>query len=467
METSDRETSSPAQPLLQNQSTQHEHGLTKEYVDAVYSKIARKLLPTLFMITAVCYVDRTNISLAAIGMSEDIGISKAQYGIAASLFFVTYIIFQIPSNIMLKRVGAPLWLGAILVGWGITASMTAFVQDEVQLYVMRLALGVFEAGTFPGIYYYLSLFFADERMSYAIGVVCAGLLAGLCISAPLAGGLLSMHGLLGFSGWQWLLFIEGVPSIALGLFIIGYLPKLPSSASFLSVDEQEVLKVDKCMTSKEAASPMSLIKGIVLNLRIWIILVAGIFHGTAKYATQFWTPLWIDAIASGEGLNLDKGASGEGHKRSGILAAFLSTIPYSLAAAASIAMGWSSTRFKERKYHIIVTATIAGTLFVLLPIINDWGVIAGIVALTFINCCLGGVNGPFMSLVVSCMTNENKGFGFAWYNAVGNLCGLVGPLVVGQVVHVTGSYIASLYFSAIVLFIAIGIVMVIKDTNNH
>lgn len=464
---------SAAQPLLQGGSgglkANSEHGApSKEAVDAACGKMGWRLLPVLFMVTFVCYVDRTNISLAAVGMSGDIGLSKAQYGNAASLFFVTYIIFQIPSNFVLKRVGAPVWLGVLLIGWGITASLTAFVRNAVQLYGMRLVLGAFEAGTFPGLYYYVTIFFPSRRMSYAVGVVCAGILGGLCVSAPLAGGLLSMDGLSGFSGWQWLLFIEGFPSMALGVFIMFYLPKVPSSASFLSMNEKEILRAERCLTPNKPLSTSPILKGIVLNWPLWTMLVANILQGSAKYATQFWTPLWIHALASGQELDLNKGTStgGNGDEGSGVLAAFLSTIPYSFAAFASIAIGWSSTHFRERKCHLAVPSIVAGILFALLPTINKWGLTAGVAALTLINGLVGAINGPSVSLSVSYMTNENIVFGLGWLNAVGNLCGLIGPFLVGQVVHITGSYEASFYFSAIFVFISSGIFLVLRDDIN-
>lgn len=435
--------------------------------EAVYRKISFRILPALFLVLTVCYLDRTNISLAAVSMSDDIGVSKKEYGTAASLFFVTYMVFQIPSNEILKKVGAPLWLGVILMAWGVTASLTGFVKNTNQLYVMRLLLGVFEAGTFPGVFYYLSLFYPDRRLPFAISIVWAGLLMGLCLSAPIAGGLLSLDGVLSLKGWQWLFMIEGIPSFTLGSFIIFYLPKFPCSGNFLSPEEQAILRADNCVTSKEKTNFSFLIKNIVLNLRLWVYLVAWNIQGIARYAAQFWTPIWIHAMASGEGLNLSKGDSGsEGGNDDGVLAAFLTTLPYVFAAGTSVIVGRSSTRFRERKYHIALVSIFGSIAFFILPQVTNLGIASGIIALIIVNSAVGGVSGPQMALALSCMSNESKAFGLAWFNSVGNLCGIIGPLAVGLVVEWTGSYVASLYLSGIVLLVAGGMYILVKD-NIH
>lgn len=433
-------------------------------VDAVYRKISWRLLPCLFLVSTVSYMDRTNISLAFVGMSGDIGVSKPQYGTAASLFFVTYVVFQIPSNTVLKKLGAPLWLAVILIGWGICASCTGFVGSVNQLYIMRLLLGAFEAGAFPGVFY-LSIFYPEGRISFPAGVLCAGLLVGLCISAPLAGGLLAMDGILGFSGWQWLMFIEGIPSILLGFVIMIYLPKLPCSGNFLTRDEQRTLENDMCCTSMESATFMSFIKGVIMNVDLWILFFAGFFHGTVRYVTQFWTPLWIDAMASGEGLDLSRGTfSSKSHRDNGELAAFLTAIPYSIATGIGLISGWSSQRFRDRKYHVGLGIICTGIVFCFLEQISKGSPAAGIVALVIINSGVGGFGGPHISLGLSCLTNENKALGIAWMNASWGLCGLVGPLVVGLVVEWTGSYVPSLYFAGCTAFLAGAIYLVVKDS---
>lgn len=454
------------QPLVSSNAAHKTDHCAADQADAAYRKISQRILPVMFMVTLVCYLDRTNISLAAVSMSKDIDISKTEYGIAASLFFVSYAIFQIPSNAVLKRVGAPLWMGIILIGWGMTASLTAFVHNTDELYFMRLLLGAFEAGTFPGVNYYLSLFYPHKRFSFALGIAVAGLLMGLCISAPLAGGLLSMHGILGFSGWQWLLFIEGLPSVALGVFMMFYLPKLPTSCKFLSDNEKKALEEDGCTTSKEAVSTVHLVKKIVLNGQLWLNLIASNLQGIARYAAQFWTPLWIDAIVSGEGLDLKTGVNkGHGDNDNGVMAAFLTAIPYCCAAIVSVLIGCTSTKFNDRKFHVVFFTALGGVVFCLLPQVNGWGLVPGVIALTLINSAVGGVNGAIVALAALRMTNESKVFGFAWFNAIGSLCGLVGPLAVGLVVDWTGSYVASLYFAGTVLFLSAVLFLLVDDSD--
>lgn len=435
-------------------------------VDKIFSKISWRLLPSLLMMTVVCYVDRTNISLAVISMSGDIGISKAEYGTAASLFFVTYVLFQIPSNMALERVGGPIWLGVILIGWGITASLTSLVRNVTQLYWMRLLLGMFEAGTFPGAYYYLSQFYPSQWMAFPSSVVYTGALVGLCISAPLAGGLLSMDGILGIAGWQWVLFIEGMPAVVLGICMMLYLPRRPDSGSFLTDDERKAMKMEVGM-AEGPASQVAVLRNVVFNIDLWILLAGGFLQGIARYSAQFWTPLWVDALVTGHAPGEEDRSTGDQSKEhTGLLAALLSTVPFTFAAAVALVIGYSSIRFQERKYHMAALSLCGGIFFLLLSEVKKLGFIPGFILLTLINGAVGGIFGPQTSLIRSYMPKETMAIGFGWYISLTNVCGFIGPFTVGWVVKYTGAYTASFYFSGSVLCLAGIIFFLIKDKNQ-
>ncbi|GMH35259.1 hypothetical protein BSKO_03127 [Bryopsis sp. KO-2023] len=440
---------------------------TQAEVDAVYRKIAWKLVPFCFLMTVVCYVDRTNISLAAIDMSADIGLTKSQFGVASSLFFVTCVIFQIPSNEILKRVGGPLWLGVLLIGWGFAASMTAFVSNAVQLYVLRLVLGVFESGTFPGLLFYLAQFFPDSRTPGVYGITLAGCTAGVAISAPLAAAFLSMDGVLNFRGWQWLFLLEGVPAIALGVGMMLLLPKSLESKGFLTRKEQMILNSDKPAQKSpvdgKSKHLLYLLNTVILNVTLWVLMFCDFLAGTMKNAALFWTPLWIDAMVNGSSLDWEKAEKTEDSNH-GVQVALLSTIPYALAAFSSVFFGWTSEKFHDRTIHCFSLWLIGGLCFLLLPWLAGVNVILGFVALMCGHVGVNGKGGAFNSLTLSFMTEENKSFGLAWMNSVGNLSGLFGPMIAGFLADQTGSYKSAIWGAGAMTVIAATVILFVKDT---
>ncbi|GMH41324.1 LOW QUALITY PROTEIN: hypothetical protein BSKO_09234 [Bryopsis sp. KO-2023] len=433
----------PTAPLLPSATPVAEY--SKEDRDAVYKKIGLRLLPLAFLISLVCFVDRTNISLGAIPMSADLKLSKSEFGTASSLFFVTYMLFQIPSNAALQKIGGPVWLGTLLIGWGIAASLTAFAQNATQLYVLRLILGMFEAGTFPGLTYYLAFFFPEDRLAWAIGVANAGITVGMGLSAQLGAAILEMDGVLNLQGWQWLFVLEGIPALLIGAGSMMFLPKSPSSVGFLTIRERQILKKDNCTTQQKSGMHRNfpyLVRTVILNWRLWLIVLTGFLFGTMMYTTMFWTPIWIDAMVNGGGLNWTKASSSD---PKGVQAAILSAIPYGFSSVAVVLFGWTSGKLKDRKIHCMGLWVVGGGVFMLLPWLADINIVLGFVALIIGHIGVNGTAGPWLSLAMSFMTDENKGFGLAWLNSIGNLSGLLGPMLTGIVADQTGSYKAAIW----------------------
>ena len=205
----------------------------KEFENQTINTVSRRLLPFLMLLYLVAYIDRSNISVAALQMNAELGLTTMMYGFGAGLFFLTYIIFEVPSNIILDRVGARRWIARIMVSWGIVACGMAFIQNASQLYVMRLLLGAAEAGFTPGVIYYISRWFPASHRARAMSRFYIAATLASVIGLPLSGALLKMDGIGGFSGWRWLYFIEGIPAILLGLVVLRYLPDRPSEARWL------------------------------------------------------------------------------------------------------------------------------------------------------------------------------------------------------------------------------------------
>lgn len=190
-----------------------------------------KLIPFLMLLYMVAYIDKSNISVAALTMNADLGLSVRMYGIGVGLFFLTYILFEVPSSIILTRVGARRWIARIMITWGIIAAGMSLIQSANQLYVMRLLLGAAEAGFTPGIIYYLSQWYPRSDRAKAMSWFYIGAALASVIGLPMSGAFLHLDGLLGINGWRWLFFLQGIPAVALGIVVLRYMPDSPASTN--------------------------------------------------------------------------------------------------------------------------------------------------------------------------------------------------------------------------------------------
>ncbi|HRP03880.1 MAG TPA: MFS transporter, partial [Opitutaceae bacterium] len=214
----------------------------------IIRKISLRLLPFL-----VAYIDRANISVAALQMNADLGLSARMYGLGAGLFYVTYILFEVPSNVILARVGARRWIARIMLTWGMIAAGMAFIHTAGQLYTMRLLLGAAEAGFTPGIIYYLSRWFPSRHRAGALSYFYIAAALASVVGLPLSGALLNLDGWHGIAGWRWLYFMEGVPAMILGVVVFYYLPDRPARARWLSRDQADWL--ENTIADESAAAP--------------------------------------------------------------------------------------------------------------------------------------------------------------------------------------------------------------------
>jgi MFS transporter, ACS family, tartrate transporter len=389
------------------------------------AKARRRLIPFLFLLYVVSYLDRINVGFAALQMNAALGFSNVTYSFGAGIFFLSYTLLEIPSNVILARVGARRWIARIMISWGLVSAGMMFVRSATAFYVLRFALGAAEAGFFPGIIYCLTRWFPTRDRARAIaGFMTAVVIAGI-VGGPVSGVLLSLDGVGGLAGWQWLFLVEGLPAIALGFVVLRVLPEQPSEARWLTPAEQLALTAQ---LAEEAAAEGSVhsIRGALTSGRMWLLAAVYFTIPVELYALSFWLPQIV------------KSASGASDFQVGVLSA----IPYAVAAAAMVVVGRHSDQTGERRWHIALSAAVGGVALALTGFAH--GVAPAIVLLSLATAGLASVLGPFWALATSFLGGIGAAAGIALVNSVGNVGGFVGPNIVGYVREATRDFAAGL-----------------------
>ncbi|MEO7724430.1 MAG: MFS transporter, partial [Chthoniobacterales bacterium] len=264
------------------------------------AKIRIRLLPLLFVLYAVAFLDRINIGFAALTMNKDLAISGQQFGLLVGIFFLGYFLFEVPSNLILHRVGARVWIARILLSWGAVAMATGFVQNVPQLYAARFLLGLAEAGFFPGIVLYFTYWFPRREQARAIALFMAAQPITSILGAPVSGFILDHVHWLGLASWRWLLILEAAPAFLLGLLTYRYLPSRPAEASFLTSAEKEQLAatLESERAEHQTHHPISLGRTFS-NKRVLMLAAIGFAHAIGIYTLNFWMPQEIMSLSAG------------------------------------------------------------------------------------------------------------------------------------------------------------------------
>ena len=311
--------------------------------------ITRRLIPFLMLLYLIAYLDRSNISVAALQMNADLGLTSQMYGLGAGLFYVTYIIFEVPSNIILARVGARRWIARIMVTWGLIACGMAFIQSAHQLYGMRLLLGAAEAGFTPGVIYYISRWFPSSNRARAMSFFYIAAALASVIGLPLSGALLNMDGILGHAGWRWLYFVEGVPAVLLGFVVLKYLPDGVGDAKWLSPAQGEWLS--KTIAEETARAPGGHWAGwqrAFTDSRVWLLSLFWLLQAFGTIGVTLFLPQILKKL------------SGE----SNFVVSLLSALPFLLACVLMYLNSRHSDARHERRLHLGLPLLISGVLLI-------------------------------------------------------------------------------------------------------
>ncbi len=410
--------------------------MADQVADSALRKVRRRLIPFLFLLYIVAYLDRVNVGFAAIDMNRDLGFSAAVYGLGSGIFFLSYTLFEVPSNLILVRVGVRLWIARIMFTWGIFATAMMFVNNATTFYVLRFLLGVAEAGFFPGIILYLTHWFPARERAGAVGLfMTATAMAGV-IGAPISSALLQMHGLGGLRGWQWLFLIEGIPAMLLAPVVLWYMTERPDDAKWLTPAERAWLSREMAAEQAQTAGAHVTLREALTSARLWIVSLPYFCLVIAFYGVSFWLPQIV------------QGSSGF----SSAMVVLLSAIPYVAATIGLVVIGKRSDRTGERHWHVAGPLLIGAIGFVLTVLAPATPAFA-LATLSIAAFGIWGALGPFWTLPTAMLRGTAAAGGIALVNSIGNFGGFVGPYVVGWIRDATGGFTAGLLTLAGVLVI--------------
>ena len=397
--------------------------MTDSLEKRVVRRVTVRLIPYLFILYIVAYLDRINVGFAALQMNAELHLTDAVFGIGGGIFFIGYFLFEIPSNLILHRVGARLWIARIMVSWGIVASLMMFVVGPKSFYALRFFLGLAEAGFFPGVILYLTYWFPEKYLARTVAFfMTATALAGV-IGGPVSGVLLNMHGSGGISGWQWLFLLEGLPAVILGIVTLFYLPEGPAKAGWLPEDERAWLlaRLAAEQSGKHQEGKRSLSEALK-SARVWGFCLVYFALIVAMYGITLWMPLIIKGMAVS----------------SDLMVGIVSVIPYLGAASFMVIVGMSSDRTGERRLHVAGSLAVAALGFVLS--LSAGSPAGKVFCLVVAAAGIWGALGPFWAFAGSFLSGTGAAAGIALINSIGNLGGFTGPTLMGFLRNSTGSY---------------------------
>ena len=397
--------------------------LQPELESKVIRRLTWRLVPFLFLLYVAAYLDRINVSFAALQMQRELHFNDAVYGFGAGLFFVGYFCFQVPSNVVLQRVGARRWIALLMIVWGFVSTSMLLIRTEMGFYGLRFLLGAAEAGFFPGVILYLRNWFPDSARARTVArFMTAAPIAGV-IGSPVSGALLNLHQRWGLSGWQWLFLMEGLPAIVLGIVVWIYLTDRAQEAQWLEERERAWLldalepKIDADTSSK----PTNTFEAL-FDSRMWLLAVVYFGLTTVMYGIGLWVPTLIHSV------------SGVGNFGIGLLSA----IPYLAAAISMVIVGLHSDHTRERRWHTALPAFIGAAALVVVAYSTSVGL--SVAAISVALLCAFSSMGPFWAMPTAVLSGTAAAVGIALINSVGNLGGLAGPWVIGAIKKATGTF---------------------------
>jgi MFS transporter, ACS family, tartrate transporter len=382
----------------------------------------RCVLPLLFAFV-ISYLDRVNVGFAAITANQDLGLTATQYGWGAGLLFLGYSFFELPSNLALERFGARRWLARIMITWGLLGCGMALVQGPLSFYMVRFLLGVAEAGLFPGVILYLTYWLPRHLRARYLSLFALGIPLSSVVGAPISGVIMSStQGLLGFKNWQWLFILEALPAVLLGLWVLAALADRPEKAAWLTDAERNWLRAEFAREAEAPSTESHRFSWKMLGDSKVLALAAVFFlTGVPSYGLS----LWLPQIVKGFGVT---------H----IVTGLLSAVPFVFGCVAMVYWGHRSDARKERRWHAMVPAVVAGVALICGALLESGPM--QLLAVCVAGAGIYALKGPFLTIVSETFSERRAAAGIALVTTLGNLSGFVAPYMVGLIIDSTGSH---------------------------
>jgi sugar phosphate permease len=398
-----------------------------------YAKVDLRLIPFLFLCYILAYLDRVNLGFAKLQMTKDLALSDAAFATGAGIFFIGYFFFEVPSNVLLKRFGARAWIARIMISWGIISACMMFVRSEWAFYSMRFVLGIAEAGFFPGIIFYLTLWYPSRLRSTRTALFIAAIAVSGVIGNPISGAIMdALSGTGGLAGWQWLFLMEGLPSIAVGIWVFFYLDSTIDGAKWLSADEKQLLA--KNLEAEEKHKTNVRVADAFRSGKVWALCAIYFTLMIGLYGISFWLPTIVKAFGV------------KGYLSIGLITA----IPYFVAVVGMMILSRSSDRTGERRLHYVFNVSVGAVGLILSGIFasNPY------LAIAFLSIGTLGVIGSmpiFWPIPSAFLAGTASAAGIGLVNSIGNLGGYVGPNLPVWAKMVSSDPSWALYAIAVVL----------------
>jgi ACS family tartrate transporter-like MFS transporter len=391
------------------------------------AKVYLRLLPLTMIMYFLCYIDRINVSFAALTMNKDIGLDAWTYGLSSSAFYLGYVVFEVPSNLVMDKVGARLWLARIMITWGLASAATAAVVGPNSFLAIRFLLGVGEAGLFPGTLLLFTYWFPDAHRARIVGSFTLALPVSVALGAPISTAILGLDGTLGIKGWQWIYLLEAVPTIIMGFFVLIAMTDKPANAKWLSEPERAWLTttLEHERRAVEAGGKFTILQGMT-NLKVLLLSVNYLGIVTASLGLLLFAPQIIKSLGAST-MNIG----------------FATSLAYVCGAISMMVFGWLSDRLGDRRWLLFLTCMMSTAgLAIAGATMGTWWSLAGMCLAT---AGFYGTKGPFWSMPTMILTGAAAAGGLAFINAFGNIGGALGPAIVGWLKDTTGSYAGGLY----------------------
>jgi len=398
---------------------------------AALRKVRWRLLPFLGVLYFAAFIDRVNVSFAALPMNRDLGLSAYAYGLGAGIFFLGYFLCEVPSNLILYRTGARRWIARIMISWSLVGAAMALIEGARGFWTLRFLLGVAEAGFFPGIIYYLTRWAPARHRAQIIGTFMTAIPISTALGAPLSSLILRLDGTLGIAGWRWLFLCEAAPSLVLGILTWIWLPDSPAQAKWLNVPERDALlrSLEAERAYREAKYPISVVEALT-NPRILAISLCYFGATMGVYGVVLWVPQFLNGAGIHESI-----------------VGYMVAIPYALAAVAMILWARHSDRAGERIWHIAIASIVSSLGLVAAAHLTDSPYLA-VLAVTVSAVGTLAMLPIIWMLPAAILSGAAAAGGIAMVNAIGNIGGFAGPYVIGWVKTATGSFSGGLLATA-------------------